>query len=88
MISIDFNVLKLNTVQYFKAIGYHNYLALSSTPDVMCIYPILSAFSQKLTKLAWRAVIKIFAHLLGKKNKILFYRFNSDPRSVSLKSAL
>ena len=50
----------------------------------MYISSILSGFSQKPSKLAWLAVKKVFAYLLfDTKNKSLFYKFSSDPRSVS-----
>ena len=55
-----------------KAIGYFNYLSLSSRQDIMCVASILSSYSQKPTKLARRAVVIVFAYLLGTKSGSFF----------------
>ena len=81
-LSSDFNGFKsgvevLETRDlYLKAIGYLNYLSLFSRPDIMCVASILSSYSEKPTKLAWRAVVKVFAYLLGIKSRSLFHRLN------------
>ena len=86
---IDFNGLKsgvevLETRDlYLKAMGYLNYLSLFSRPDIMCVASILSSYSEKPTKLAWRAVVTVFGYLLGTKSRSLFYQFNDDPESAS-----
>jgi hypothetical protein len=76
---IDFNASKMDNelLSDPEAFGYLNYLSLSSRPDVMCVSPILSAYSQKPTKLGWQAVTKVFVYLLGTSNQGLFYEFNS-----------
>jgi len=88
-LSIDLNGLKSgvevqeNRDLYFKAIGCLNYLSLSSRPGIMCVVSILSSYSQKPTKLAWRSVVKVFAYLLGKKSRSLFYQFDDGSESAS-----
>jgi hypothetical protein len=74
---IDYDALKMDNElledrnKYFKAIGYLNYLSLFSSPDAMCVSSILSAYTQKPTKLALKSVTKVFPYFLGTSNKRL-----------------